>query len=417
MGKLSFAIVFLIFFGCRSNIDLEELDFIDTQGNEILTQVFEEKDKYELQIIYTQVNRGEDSSITFIPHKFNVNSDRYFYPASTVKMPVAFLALEKINNLEREGFDINYNTSLQIGAPRSPPQSPVNTDSSSLNNLASIAHYVHKVFLVSNNDAYNRLYEFVGPESINRSLRDKGIFSNSRIIHRVGISGFGPEENRHTNPFEFFNESGLVYEQAAQYMEEPDYEKLEGTLKGVARMDDEGKIIREPFDFSQKNFVNLEELQKSMMGIFFPDQMGAATYDLESKDYELLYKSMSMRPRESQAPRYADSLYYDSYVKLFMFGDSKAPIPEHIRIFNKVGFAYGFLTDCAYIVDFKNKVDFFLAATIHVNENQTYNDGVYEYEEIGTPFLSELGRNIYEYELGRERKVEANLERFQVEYE
>ena len=118
--------------GCQSSIDLEDLAFIDTKGNEILTQVFEEKDKYELQIIYTQVNRGENGSITFIPHKFNVDRDRYFYPASTVKMPVAFLALEKLNQLKKEGFDVNYNTSLQIGAPRSPPQSPVDSDSSSL---------------------------------------------------------------------------------------------------------------------------------------------------------------------------------------------------------------------------------------------------------------------------------------------
>ena len=51
-------------------------------------------------------------------------------------------------------------------------------------------------------------------------------------------------------------------------------------------------------------------------------------------------------------------------------------------IFNKVGWAYGFLSDVSYVVDFENKVEFLVAAVIHVNENQTYNDGVYEYEKI-----------------------------------
>ena len=80
-----------------------------------------------------------------------------------------------------------------------------------------------------------------------------------------------------------------------------------------------------------------------------------------------------------------------------MFGDSKESIPEHIIIRNKVGFAYGYLTDCAYVQDTKNDIEFFLTATIHVNENQVYNDGVYEYDEIGIPFLAELGRLAHQY--------------------
>ena len=72
-------------------------------------------------------------------------------------------------------------------------------------------------------------------------------------------------------------------------------------------------------------------------------------------------------------------------------------MPNHITIHNKVGFAYGYLTDCAYIVDSKEEVEYFLTATIHVNENQTYNDGVYEYDKIGIPFLGELGRLVHDY--------------------
>jgi hypothetical protein len=57
------------------------------------------------------------------------------------------------------------------------------------------------------------------------------------------------------------------------------------------------------------------------------------------------------------------------------------------------------LTDNAYIVDEKNDIEFFLSATVHVNENQIYNDDSYEYDEIGLPFIAKLGKIIYNYEL------------------
>ena len=83
--------------------------------------------------------------------------------------------------------------------------------------------------------------------------------------------------------------------------------------------------------------------------------------------------------------------YYDSYVKFFLFGDNKEPIPDSVRIFNKVGLAYGYVTDNAYVVDFEREVEFLLTAVVLVNENGIFNDGVYEYDEVGLPFLAELG--------------------------
>ncbi|MGB5359311.1 MAG: hypothetical protein WBN27_05150, partial [Eudoraea sp.] len=65
----------------------------------------------------------------------------------------------------------------------------------------------------------------------------------------------------------------------------------------------------------------------------------------------------------------------------------------------KVGFAYGTLTDCAYIVDEKNHIEFMLTATILVNKDDIFNNDNYEYEEIGIPFLAALGREFYNYAL------------------
>ena len=118
---------------------------------------------------------------------------------------------------------------------------------------------------------------------------------------------------------------------------------------------------------------------------------------------------MSAKPRGAKFPYYDEP---DGYVKFFMYGGKEEIIPEHIKIFNKVGFAYGYLTDIAYIIDTKANIEFQLSATIHVNANQTYNDNVYEYDTIGLPFLQKVGQIIYDYELQRERKVKPDLRKY-----
>lgn len=54
---------------------------------------------YELQVIYTQINRDKQNRPQFSPHYYHVNPRRYFNPASLVKLPVAALALEKLHAL------------------------------------------------------------------------------------------------------------------------------------------------------------------------------------------------------------------------------------------------------------------------------------------------------------------------------
>ena len=63
-----------------------------------------------------------------------------------------------------------------------------------------------------------------------------------------------------------------------------------------------------------------------------------------------------------------------------------------IKIFNKIGFAYGHVIESAFIKT--RKSSFILSAIIKVNNNRIYNDNIYEYESIGFPFFAELGREI-----------------------
>jgi hypothetical protein len=178
-------------------------------------------------------------------------------------------------------------------------------------------------------------------------------------------------------------------------------------------------MVNEPMNFSKKNRFPLEELHRIMQMVIFPEAFSKGQIpELSEEDYRLLYQYMSQLPRESKFPAYDQKEFYDSYVKFFLFGTQKDTImPDHLRIFNKVGWSYGFLTDVAYVADLKNKVEFFLSATIYCNEDEILNDDKYDYETIGLPFLEKLGQIIYEQELSRKKKHLPDLSRFYLQYE
>ncbi len=366
-------------------------------------------DEHRLQILYTQIDRDAANRPTFRSFPYRL-TDAYFYPASTVKLPAAVLALEKLNSLAVPG--LNRDTALRIEAG-TPAQTAVERDSSKADGLPTIAHYIKKIFLVSDNDAFNRLYEFLGQKEINERLWRRG-FTDARILRRLEAA-LDPEENRVTNPFVFFEAERTVYRQPlarnpeAWTVDRPDVRQGRGFVR-------DGKLVLEPFDFSRSNYLSVRTLQGVLRSVLFPEAVpDRERFHLTEDDYRLLYAYMSMLPRDSAEPAYPDrEEYYDAYGKYFLVGDSKAPIPSHIRIFNKVGEAYGYLIDDAYVVDFDAGIEFLLTAVILVNADGIFNDDKYEYDEIGLPFLARLGRAVYEHERRRARPQRPDLTRFRV---
>jgi len=90
--------------------------------------------------------------------------------------------------------------------------------------------------------------------------------------------------------------------------------------------------------------------------------------------------------------------------KFLFYGSEKVKPQSNIKILNKVGDAYGFLTDVAYITDSVNNVEFMLSATILCNKDGIFNDNQYDYDTIGFPFMKQLGKLIYDYELKRKKR-------------
>lgn len=364
--------------------------------------------KFKCQILYTKIDRDKNNKPTFETHSFNLNSGGYFYPASTIKFPIAAMTLEKLNNIE----DIDKDTYLNI-LPGIDGLMGVLSDTTDPSGYPSIRHYIHKLFVVSDNDAFNRLYEFLGRDYINQRLWELG-YPSSRIRHRLNLQ-LSEQQNRYSNAFRFFKDKKTIFDQPSSLSQLDLDIPFNDYLIGSAYMEN-GKRIEQPLDFSGKNFMNLLDQHQFLIKLIFPDDFNLKQkMALSKNDHDFLLRAMSMLPRESQFPKY-NTNYYDGYCKFFLYGNNKDKIPKHIRIFNKVGLAYGFVIDNAYIIDFDNKVEFFITAVVYGNDNETLNDNSYEYDQLTIPFIAELGQIIYEYELKRLKKYKPDLTNFKFKY-
>ena len=364
----------------------------------ILRTVFNDHQKFKLQIIYTQITRDKEGKASFKEYTYSLDSTNYFYCASLVKLPCSILALEKLNDLNIDKQAIMFTDSANAC------QHAVKKDTTAINGFPSVAQYIKRMLLVSDNVAYGRVYEFLGVDYLHNRLAQLG-YKNMRIVHRFD-GGCKGTEHTTTNPITFYDKNlKLVYAQKQQ-VSNKQYANPIGTVKiGKAYMNAQNKRINEPKDFTNMNYISLQNMHSILKRLVFNfDLPKTQQFTISKNDQEFLLQHLTMYPRESAHPTYNKS-YFDSYKKYFIYGDSKKPITnKDLKITNIVGQSYGFMVDCAYIQNKKENVEFMLSAVIYTNENQIINDGKYEYNTIALPFLAELGRQIYSFELKRSNK-------------
>jgi hypothetical protein len=260
----------------------------------------------------------------------------------------------------------------------------------------TIKKEIEKIFAVSDNAANNRLFEFLGQDYINGEL-EKILDGPVRISHRFSTQD--SDEISSKPLIIYLNDStttllkGSINTSATPLV-------LKDIEKGLGYIE-EDSLMHGGFDFSLKNYYPIETQHEFLKKVMFPDlYVASEKLNLSKEQITFVQQAMSTLPKKLD---YDPEVFYDGYCKFFLYGDTKEDIPEHIKIYNKVGDAYGTLTDCAYIHDTKNDIEFLLTATILVNKNEIFNDNIYEYDEIGLPFLAELGRELYQYELNRKR--------------
>lgn len=376
-------------------------------------EVLKNPAKYHLQVIYTQVNRDAHN----VPHLHRYYlyplTNAYYYPASLVKLPLTALALEKIDKLNIKG--LNKDTRLEVDSAYY-CQTRQYRDTTAENGYPSIAHYIKKMLLVSDNYSYNRIYEFLSPAWINKRLEELGY---KRAIVNQRFSGCDTNENRVTNPFTFLTDdsSRVIYRQPADSNPGRITNTAYHTKLGKGFMI--GRRVLPPRDFRRCNYLPFQDINNILLSIIFPQAFKPQQrFNLTPSDYAFLYKYMGMLPRESDYPQYDRKVYKDNFKKYIYFGTTDSiPDTSAVRSFNIVGRAYGFIADCAYIVDVRDHVEFCLSVLMYVNKRNILNTGDYQYSQIALPFMSDLGHLIFRYEKKRKKAHKPDLSKFDIKYQ
>jgi len=388
----------------RAQSDANLLEKLMQQKPAQFGKILANPNDYRLQILYTQINRDKNNIPHFKEYSYRLNPKEYFYPASTVKMPLAFLALEKINNLKMKGLT---KSTLMVYDSVADRQEPIYNNPYSINGTQNIEQAVKEIFLVSDNNAANRLFEFVTPHTVHEQLAKKG-YKDVYIRNRLEL-GRTAKENRSTQAIDFYNEQGkIIYHQPAAFNKDslPYY----NAFIGDGYINNQDSLIKGPLNFSEKNRIYLSDLTHILKSVLFFDQTPPSQrFNLTTEDRKFLLHYMHTLPTESQYPTYDTANYWPGYCKFLYTGSEKGPFPSNIKIFNKVGDAYGFLLDIAYVMDPEKKIEFMLSAVIYCNSDGIINDSMYDYDSVGYPFYKNLGQLIYNYELQRKKAFLPNF--------
>ena len=201
---------------------------------------------HEVQVLYTQIDRAAslDAPPIFRSYSWKVNADRYFYPASTVKLPATILALEKLDSLAGAGL-LRESTMRTLGLDQ--------------DDVSSVARYIREIFLVSSNPANNRLFDLVGPVELSDGLQSRG-YAGVRIFHPLSVARDSGAIT--TNAIEFSDEKGNIVHRHPRQTFANRWLLKEPELKGVAYLEG-GVRTEQPKDFAGLNAFPLEAQQRT----------------------------------------------------------------------------------------------------------------------------------------------------------
>lgn len=340
----------------------------------------------------------ERDSTVFIQSYGHTNED-YFYPASTVKLPIALIALEK---MERLGIELDHILKIEDDVDCGNKRFVELTKRNDL----TFRRIIEEMIVVSDNHFYNCLYHFIGPQEINDRLKELGFFESN--IYR-SFSGCDVVNHLKTNSLKVLdNDSKVVYEQGQKFMDLCDmsscYILTENKKLGLMH-EYEREILSGPYDFNYNLEIPIEELHGMMSRLIFPELFDRVkSWKLNDSSRSFLIYCLAKHPSELKNVKYRDaSKYPNSWYKFSFLSDVSMDI-EKSRSISKLGLSYGFTTEVAYVLNRRKQVQFQLSVSIYTNENQIVNDGDYEYEEIARPFISKITKVITSYLENQELK-------------
>lgn len=345
--------------------------------------IAEDPARFRLQIGLTRINGQR------LRHRhYRLDRREWQSPASLVKLPLAIMALERLAELREAGHAVDLDAPLMLS------QAPTCTVWG--RNPEPLRRTLTALFAISDNAAYNRLYDWLGPAHIHARFADWGI-TDARLWSR--FAACPPESHRVGADWAFLDTEGR---QLVAGRADPPYTPAAhplGTVRFGSAWMEAGRRINGPTDFSERNHLPLADVHEILLRLVAPAAFPAtAQFALDPADRQTLLQLMALTPPESRDPVYATANYPAHYNRYLFVGEGARPLPRGVSLAGKVGEAYGFLSDSIYAIerDDEGRVvnSFVLSAALYVNADDVLNDGGYEYASQGRPFLAWLGHAV-----------------------
>lgn len=360
--------------------------------------VLDSASNYRLQIYLAQIDEKENGNLKISYYQYPSKVDYYTYPASIIKLPMAVLFLLKLDEINLQQFSkpISLNDRLFIDDSTYCGQLGTN----GIQNGMRIGSILQELLQKSNNTAFNPLYDVVRDYKGNQELDFMEAILQQRFSSKCDTF-----TNQIFAAYHIEDLAGNIKYAEASAPKQPSRRLSKDFAKaGKAYLDNKDSLITSQKSFERSNYVSIENAHQLLVRFVTSEKVG----DFFSRTFRdsLFYYMSELPSKDTTNEIYPNSfkyLYYGSDVsdrkKLLTAVQSSKQ--EAFHLYNKVGQAYGFLSDVAYFESEDHLTKYVLAASIFVDRDGVLNDGKYAYDEIGFPFMADLGKLIFQSEFKR----------------
>tara|TARA_Y100000385_G_C13058036_1_gene622963 strand:- start:135 stop:1250 length:1116 start_codon:yes stop_codon:yes gene_type:complete len=363
--------------------------------NDLVDRVIKDSNQYHLQFILTTIKKDSGA---VKKNQLKYLTGDYFYPASMVKLPTAILTYELIDSL-----GLNSASYIKMNADENCKNQYFTKTTQ--NKKLRFTNIIEELLAISDNNYYSILFHALGADKINKKLNEYDL-KNTFIY--TSFNGCPNESDLIFNSYSIYNENdNIVFSQPKRKLDSIDYldhRKLnKRKLCGEAHYKN-GKKIDKPKNFNYALEYSLVDINETMIKLFYPGLYSKGKqFKISELSRKELFNSLLIYPEKIRNKKYHNiSKYPKNYYKYSIIGDKEGlKLNDQFNIYSKIGISYGFVTETAYILDKKNKQDFFITISIKANRNNIMGDGIYQYESIARPFIASFTRLINSYLLSK----------------
>jgi len=343
----------------------------------VIKEVFSNPESYKLKIILSQISDDGHGHKQISSWRFRDTISEYFYPASLVKIPMALSFMEFINENKIFNKDL----------------SDILIDTSSIVDERSLNDDLKLMLSASDNNAFNRLYNFIGCKYLNINLLKKR-YKNTYLVHRFEP---GNEIYHQTAlPIKVLSSNrDLIFSHPSDSATAILGHMYKDSLIGIGYYRNDS-LIQKPKGFRYHNYVDIRDIHDMMISFFYPQFIKHKPFNITESQRDTILKFLQLSPLQPNFTEYSDtSVFHPNFLKVLLFGRDKNVNYPGVKFYNKSAMAYGFMADCCYLRDTINNVEFFLTVYMYLNKDEILNDNKYEFDTIGTPFMRKFGELLY----------------------